>query len=169
MHKQILLLSDTHSFLDPSIETYIRKSDEVWHAGDIGNVSVVDQINSWNSNFMAVFGNIDGHEIRAEYPLYHYWTYGKHKVLMIHIAGSIGKYNAKTRSLIEKYTPTILVCGHSHILKVKKDERYNLLYMNPGASGHHGFHKFRTVLQFQLTKDSLNNLNAIELGKRGRS
>ena len=87
---------------------------------------------------------------------------------MIHIAGALGKYNVKTRALIQEYNPTLLVCGHSHILKVKKDHRYNLLYMNPGAAGNHGFHKVRTLLRFNLLPDKMEALEVIELGKRGR-
>lgn len=169
MPKEIVLISDTHSYLDPSIREYIEAADEIWHAGDIGSPQLIDDLLSWNKNFKAVYGNIDGHEVRAEYPLYQIMEYGKHKIIMIHIAGSIGRYNEKTRALIAEHKPTLLICGHSHILKVKKDPKFNLLYMNPGACGHHGFHKFRTILQFQLTKDKLQKLNLIELGKRGRS
>lgn len=164
----ILLISDTHSFLDPSIQPYAQEADEVWHAGDIGKIDVLDQLAKWNSNVKAVYGNIDDHILRVSCPLYHFFTIGKHRVLMIHIAGALEKYNVKTRALIQKYNPTLLVCGHSHILKVKKDYCYNLLYMNPGAAGNHGFHKVRTLLRFNLLPDKMEALEVIELGKRGR-
>jgi len=165
---RILLISDTHSFLDTSIQPYAQSADEVWHAGDIGKIDVLDKLAKWNSNVKAVYGNIDDHILRVSCPLYHFFTIGKHRVLMIHIAGALGKYNVKTRALIQEYNPTLLVCGHSHILKVKKDHRYNLLYMNPGAAGNHGFHKVRTLLRFNLLPDKMEALEVIELGKRGR-
>lgn len=166
--KSILLLSDTHSFLDASIQPYAQEADEVWHAGDIGKIDVLDQIAKWNSNVKAVYGNIDDHIIRTSCPLFHNFTIGMHRVLLIHIAGAFGKYNLKTKKLIQEHKPTILVCGHSHILKVKKDLKNRLLYMNPGAAGNHGFHKVRTLLRFNLLPNKLESLEVVELGKRGR-
>ena len=146
----------------------MENADHVWHAGDIGNIKVVDQLLDWNPSLKAVYGNIDGHQIRSEYPEYLLERFGKHTILMIHIAGAVGKYNQKTRSLITHYSPTILICGHSHILKVKRDANFNLLHINPGACGHHGFHQIRTLIRFTLHTDKLTDLNVIELGKRGR-
>lgn len=168
MHKDIVVMSDTHSYLDPGMKEYISTADEIWHAGDIGNITTLDLLKSWNPNIHAVYGNIDGHEVRTECEEYKLLRYGKHTILMIHIAGTLGKYNQKTRMLIKEHRPTILICGHSHILKVKKDTTFGLLYMNPGACGHHGFHLVRTLLKFQLHPEKLSDLNVIELGRRGR-
>ncbi len=167
--KKILLLSDTHSYLDPSIEPYINESDEVWHAGDIGNIQVYDALCSMHDCVRAVYGNIDGGELRIALPEYDFISFGEFKVLLIHIAGSFGRYNEGVRDLIKRYHPDVLVCGHSHILKVGFDKRFDLLYLNPGACGHHGFHKIRTLLRFVVHEGRIKDVEAIELGKRGRS
>lgn len=167
--RKILLLSDTHGFLDSGLIPYMKDADEVWHAGDIGNVDLYDETVACNDQLKAVYGNIDGNSLRSFLPEYQIIPFKQLTILLIHIAGSFGKYNKNVRSLIKEYSPDVLICGHSHILKVGYDKRFNLLYMNPGACGHHGFHKFRTVLQFQVYEDHIGNVEVIELGKRGRS
>jgi putative phosphoesterase len=169
MNKEIFILSDTHSYLDDSLLPYMNNSDEVWHCGDIGNLDVLERLESSNTSFKGVYGNIDGHEIRAALPEFQLIQYGSHSILIIHIAGSIRKYTPRCRDLIQSYSPTILVCGHSHILKVAADDRYQLLYINPGACGHHGFHKFRTAIQLVLTEDSISKMDVVQLGQRGRN
>jgi len=168
-NKKILLLSDTHSFFDPSIKRYMDEADEVWHAGDIGSVELYDRLCSLHNNVRAVYGNIDGGEARIILPEYELITHHKLRILLIHIAGSMGRYNSTVRELIKEYRPHVLICGHSHILKVAYDNKNELLYMNPGACGHHGFHKIRTLLKFVLLEDKIADVEAIELGKRGRN
>jgi putative phosphoesterase len=166
--KKILLCSDTHSFFDDSLWPYVAKSDEVWHAGDVGDVSIIDRLNSSSPKVRAVYGNIDGGDIRLLLPEFQILSYGNLKVMMIHIAGSLGRYNAQVRELISMHHPNVLVCGHSHILKIGFDTKFNLLYMNPGACGHHGFHKIRTVLKFCMNEEKIHSVEVVELGKRGR-
>ena len=163
--KKILLLSDTHGTIDEQILKYVKEADEVWHAGDIGHETVTQQLSNLKPLF-AVYGNIDNHECRIQHPEYYFLEKEGVKIIIIHIAGSFGKYNEKVKGLIQKYQPQILVCGHSHILKVAYDEKYNLLYVNPGAAGKHGFHKIRTLLRFELENSNIKNMDVIELGKR---
>lgn len=167
--KQVLLLSDTHGFLDSGIFEYIKEADEVWHAGDIGNVNLYDEIVTYNKECKAVYGNIDGAGLRSFLPEYQILVFGNLTILLIHIAGSFGKYNPYVRNLIKESSPDALICGHSHILKVGYDKNFDLLYMNPGACGHHGFHSFRTVLRFKLYEDHIGDVEVIELGKRGKT
>ncbi|HKK63454.1 MAG TPA: metallophosphoesterase family protein [Bacteroidales bacterium] len=166
--KKILLISDTHGFFDESLWSYVNEADEVWHAGDVGDMKIIDSLQSFPGKLRGVFGNIDGGDMRLEFPEYQFLQYGALRVLIIHIAGRLGTYNMRVRSLISECRPDVLVCGHSHILKVGYDKRFNLLYMNPGACGHHGFHKIRTVLSFSIVNDKVHDINAIELGRRGR-
>ena len=164
--KKILLLSDTHGHLDKKIIGYISRADQVWHAGDIGNPKVLDDLTPLKP-LRAVYGNIDGHEIRLQAPEVLYFNCEGISVLMLHIGGYPGRYNPQARALIAKYKPKIFICGHSHILKVMQDKKNNHLHMNPGAAGISGFHKVRTMLRFEIDKGKVQNLEAIELGARG--
>ena len=164
--KKILLLSDTHGHLDKKIIGYISQADQVWHAGDIGNPKVLDDLTALKP-LRAVYGNIDGHEIRLQAPEVLYFNCEGVSVLMLHIAGYPGRYNPQARALITKHKPKLLICGHSHILKVMQDKKKNHLHMNPGAAGISGFHKVRTMLRFEIDKGKIQNLEAIELGVRG--
>lgn len=163
--KRIGLLSDTHSWIDDRIIHYLKDCDEIWHAGDIGDISVAAQLSSLKP-FRAVNGNIDNQEIKKLYREYECWEEEGFKILMIHIAGPLGKYTRQTRMLIDKLNPDILVCGHSHILKVAKDPSFNLMYVNPGAAGKQGFHHLRTMLKFELDRGQIKNAQVVELGKR---
>ena len=163
--KKILLLSDTHGYLDDKIIKYVNESDEVWHAGDIGKKEILNSL-SETKPLKAVYGNIDGIEIRLQTKEFLFFNYGNHKVLITHIAGYPGKYNKSVKTLISSYEPNILVCGHSHILKVIYDKKNKHLHLNPGAAGISGFHKTRTMLRFQLNYDKVNKLEVIEIGKR---
>lgn len=165
--KKILLLSDTHDCLDKKIISYISKSDQVWHAGDIGSSRVLDNLSELKP-LRAVYGNIDGYQVRLQLPEVLFFDCEGISVLMIHIAGYPGRYNSKTRDLIIKYKPKLLICGHSHILKVMQDKKNNHLHMNPGAAGISGFHKIRTMLRFEIDNGKIQNLEAIELGARGQ-
>ena len=164
---KIGLISDTHSFLDPKVFEVFKDADEIWHAGDIGDISVADQLKAFKP-FYAVYGNIDDKTVRTEYPLNLTLQREGLKILMTHIGGYPGNYEPKARRKIEEEQPDIFICGHSHILRVAKDPKYNnMLAMNPGAAGVHGFHKVKTLLRFNLNNGKIENLEAIELGKRG--
>lgn len=165
--KKILLLSDTHNFLDQKIKTYAGQADEIWHAGDIGEISLIDELESIKP-VRAVYGNIDNHMIRQQIPEILNFNCEGVDVLMIHIAGNPGSYNLRAEQLIQKNQPKLFICGHSHILKVMQDKKNDHLHMNPGAAGISGFHKIRTLLRFKLHDGKIKNLEAIELGLRGR-
>jgi len=163
--KKILLLSDTHSHLDDTILKYVKLADEVWHAGDIGDLAVTDAIKKLKP-LRAVYGNIDDGKARLEFPLHNRFQCEGVDVWITHIGGYPGKYNQEIRSEIRQNPPKLFICGHSHILKVQFDKELNLLHMNPGAAGKHGFHQVRTMLQFEIEGDKIQNLNVIELGNR---
>jgi len=164
---KIGLISDTHSHLDPKVFEVFKEMDEIWHAGDIGIPDVAEQLKKFKP-FYAVYGNIDGREIRQQYALNLELEREGLKILMTHIGGYPGHYEAKARRKIEEVKPNIFICGHSHILKVMRDEKYNnMLAINPGAAGIEGFHKVKTVLRFLLNKGKVENMEVIELGIRG--
>ena len=163
--KKILLLSDTHGHLDDKIIKYVNQADEVWHAGDIGKKEIINNLTEIKP-LKAVFGNIDDKETRLITKEFLYFNYEKNKVLITHIAGYPGKYNKNVNRLISIYEPNILVCGHSHILKVMYDKKNKHLHLNPGAAGISGFHNIRTMLRFKLDSDKIKELEVIELGKR---
>lgn len=163
--KRICLLSDTHGHLDDRMTEWMKDVDEVWHAGDFGE-DVAEKLKSIRP-IRGVYGNIDGTAIRKEFPEHLLFQAEGVDVLMIHIAGPFGTYAPGVRSLLDSAKPKLLVCGHSHILKVQMDSKRNVLYMNPGAAGKHGFHHMRTLLRFNLRSGNVENLEVIELGKRG--
>ncbi|HRZ32638.1 MAG TPA: metallophosphoesterase family protein [Flavobacterium sp.] len=163
--KKILLLSDTHSFLDEKILKYVRLVDEVWHAGDIGNLTVTDEIKKLKP-LRAVFGNIDDDKARMEFPLNNRFWCEEVDVLITHIGGYPGKYNQAIRSELQSNPPKLFICGHSHILKVQFDKSLNLLHMNPGAAGISGFHQVRTMLRFVIDGAKIKDLEIIEMEKK---
>ena len=163
--KKILLLSDTHSHLDDKILKYVGQTDEVWHAGDIGDLNVTDTIKLLKP-LLAVYGNIDDDKARMEFPLHNRFMCEGVDVWITHIGGYPGKYNPNIRAEIQSNSPKLFICGHSHILKVQFDKKLNLLHMNPGAAGVHGFHQVRTMLRFEIDGDKIQNLEIVELGKR---
>lgn len=164
--KKILLLSDTHSYIDNQILKFIKQADEVWHAGDIGNLKVTDTIKELKP-LRAVFGNIDDKDARAEFPLDNKFSIEGVSIWITHIGGYPNRYNQRIREEIAINSPKIFIAGHSHILKVQYDKKLNLLHLNPGAAGIHGFHKIRTMLRFELENGDIKNMEIIELGKRG--
>ncbi len=164
---KILLLSDTHSYIDEKILKYAAEADEVWHAGDIGDLKVTDEL-SKVSKLRAVYGNIDATDIRREFPLNNRFIIDGIDVWITHIGGYPGKYSPQIKDEIYKNPPNLFICGHSHILKVMPDKRLNLLHMNPGAVGQHGFHQVRTMLRFEINRSKIENLEVIEW-KRGKS
>lgn len=164
--KKILLLSDTHSFIDEQILKFVKQADEVWHAGDIGDLKVTDTIKKLKP-LRAVYGNIDAADARLEFPLDNKFVIEDVSVWMTHIGGYPNNYNQRIREDLKKNSPTIFISGHSHILKVQFDKKLNVLHLNPGAAGNHGFHKVRTMLRFSIDKDQLKDMEIIELAIRG--
>ncbi|QJB35723.1 metallophosphoesterase family protein [Chitinophaga oryzae] len=160
--KKIGLMSDTHSYLHPQVFKYFEEVDEVWHAGDIGNVALADQLEAFKP-FRAVYGNIDGADIRIRYPETLRFTVEGVEVLMTHIGGYPGKYAPGVREILKKNPPKLFICGHSHILKVMPDPALQLLHMNPGACGQQGWHKVKTLLRFRLDQGRIEQLEVIEL------
>ena len=158
---KILLLSDTHSYIDSDILKYAKQADEVWHAGDIGQLSVTDALKKC-ATLRAVYGNIDEAKIRNEFPEHNRFMCEDVDVWMTHIGGYPPNYNNRVRDEIKINPPRIFICGHSHILKVIPDKKLNLLHMNPGAIGTHGFHKARTMLRFTIDGKKIENLEVIE-------
>lgn len=163
---KILLLSDTHSHLDEKIVKYVNLADEVWHAGDIGDLKVTDSLKSLKP-LRGVYGNIDDDKARMEFPLHNRFLCEGVDVWITHIGGYPGKYNQNIRTELQNNPPKLFICGHSHILKVQFDKKLGLLHMNPGAAGIHGFHQVRTMLRFEIDGDKIQNLEIIELGNRG--
>lgn len=163
---RILLLSDTHSYINDQILKFVKQADEVWHAGDIGDLKVIDAIKKLKP-LRAVYGNIDNKEARAEFPLDNFFTIENVSVFMTHIGGYPYKYNARVKQELTLKKPDLYICGHSHILKVMRDAKLDVLHMNPGAAGKHGFHSIRTMLRFVIDNKEIKDLEVIELGKRG--
>ena len=163
---KIGLLSDTHSHMDDQILKHFKECDEIWHAGDIGDRKIMEPLQEI-APVVAVYGNIDDASLRIEFPEDQIFVRNKHKIYMTHIGGYPGRYKSRAKLIIQEERPQIFICGHSHILKVISDPVEGLLHMNPGACGHHGFHKVRTLLRFDLYETGIANLEVIELGKRG--
>lgn len=165
---KIALLSDTHGHLDDSIFKYLDDRDEIWHGGDFGTMEVAERLSALKP-LKGVYGNIDGTALRAKFPEDLWMHADGINVLITHIAGTPGRYHPRLRKLLHSKKPGLLVCGHSHILKVMHDKQYNLMYMNPGAAGNEGFHKVKTMLRFTIDNGALKDLQVVELGKRGIS
>ena len=162
---KIGLLSDTHSYLDDRILHHLSTCDEIWHAGDFGNLEVSDTLASLKP-LRGVYGNIDGQEIRIIHPKVNRFKVEGLDVLMTHIGGYPGKYHPDIRTEINQNPPGLFITGHSHILKVMPDKKLNLLHLNPGAAGRHGFHQVRTLMKFEINAGKIENLQVVELGKR---
>lgn len=162
--KRIGLLSDTHGFLDPKVFHYFSACDEIWHAGDLGTAALLGELESFRPT-RAVFGNIDGADIRALIPENLIWDCEGLKVLMTHIGGYPGRYHSRARSLIDTHRPGLYICGHSHILKIMPDKSRDLLHINPGAAGKHGFHKVKTLVRFTVDEGKIKDLEVIEMGR----
>lgn len=163
--KQIILLSDTHNNLDERFFPHFNKADEIWHAGDIGNISVTEKLKEFAS-IKAVWGNIDNIKIRNEFTKNLYFQCEQINIMMTHIGGYPGKYNKDLISVIKSKKIDLLISGHSHILKVMYDQKYNFLYMNPGAIGNYGIHKVKTILCFNIDGDKIKNLRVVEFDRK---
>lgn len=163
---KIGLIADTHGYLDEAVFKYFKECDEVWHAGDFGNTELVKQLQDFKP-LKGVYGNIDGHEIRAEYPEKLRWYCEGVEVMMIHIGGYPGRYAPAVKQELLANPPKLFITGHSHILKVIYDDKLKCLHMNPGAAGKHGWHKMRTIIRFAIDDTRITNCEVIELGVRG--
>ena len=164
---RIGLISDTHGFLDEKVFTHFKGCDEIWHAGDFGNIEIANRLKTVAGvPVRGVFGNIDGNDIRTVYPEQLVFTCENVKVMMRHIGGSPPRYNPETKKELLLHRPQLFVSGHSHILKILFDDRLQCLHMNPGAAGNHGWHKIRTLVRFAIDGKDMKNCEVIELGKR---
>lgn len=163
--KNILLLSDTHGFVDAQILKFVKQADEVWHAGDIGSFEVIDAIKKVKP-LRAVYGNIDNNLMQLEFPLDNKFTIENVTVWITHIGGYPSKYKPRIKKDLSIEKPNLFICGHSHILKVMYDKKLGVLHMNPGAAGKHGFHTVRTMLRFKINNDKIEDLEVIELEQR---
>jgi putative phosphoesterase len=159
------LISDTHGWLDPTCLKYFANCDEIWHAGDLGIIAIAEELKV-NKIFKAVYGNIDGYDVRSEYPEILVWNCEEVTVLMVHIGGYPPKYNSHSKKLIREIKPQLFISGHSHILKIMYDATNDCLHMNPGAAGKHGWHQMRTLIRFTIDGKEIKDCEVIELGKR---
>lgn len=162
---RIALLSDTHNYLDPRIFKYLEPCDQVWHAGDIGTIAVADALQKIKP-LIAVYGNIDGQDVRKIYPKDQRFMCEGVDVWMTHIGGYPDRYSLDVKERIQRNPPKLFICGHSHILKVMPDKKLGLLHINPGAAGNHGFHKVKTMVRFTIDNANIRDLEVIELGPR---
>ena len=164
--KRIGLLSDTHGWLDERVFEYFNQCDEIWHAGDFGNIEIALQLAAKTGlTPRGVFGNIDGQDIRAIYPEQIVFKCEEVKVMMQHIGGSAPRYNPETKKEILLHKPQLFISGHSHILKIVYDDKLQCLHMNPGAAGKQGWQKLRTIIRFVINGKDIKDCEVIELGK----
>lgn len=163
--KKVLILSDTHGYMDERILHYAAAADEVWHAGDVGDESVINQLEQV-TQVRGVFGNIDGQQIRSRFPEINLFELEGCKILISHIIGRPNSYVARMQNIIREVRPQIVICGHSHILLVQHLKQESHLHINPGACGKHGFHKIRTMISLEINAGKPQNLAVIELGPR---
>jgi uncharacterized protein len=164
---KIGVISDTHGYLDPKVAGYFLDCDEIWHLGDFGSMEVVQSLAAIKP-LKGVYGNIDGIDIREKFPLELRFNCVGLEIMMVHIGGSPPGYGPGIKKKLLANPPNIFLCGHSHILKVMADKSlHNLLYINPGAAGNQGLHKMRTILRFDIQNRKPQNMEVIELGKRG--
>jgi putative phosphoesterase len=163
--KKIGLISDTHGHLEESVFKYFKDCDEIWHAGDIGTVGLTDKLAAFKP-LRAVYGNIDGQDVRIAHPKDQRFFCEGVDVWITHIGGYPGRYGQGVNAQMKINPPKLFICGHSHILKVMYDKQYNLLHINPGAAGVHGFHQVKTLVRFSIDGKDIKDLEVIELGKR---
>jgi putative phosphoesterase len=160
---KIGLISDTHNYLDPQILEFFDGCDEIWHAGDFGNIQIAEQLNKV-APVIGVYGNIDGEDIRNEFPLHQRFEREGLRIWITHIGGVPGRYCLPIRQELEDDPPELFICGHSHILRISRDQELdNMLYMNPGAAGKQGFQSHRTIIRFQIDSGKIHNVEVINL------
>ena len=159
------LISDTHGTFDEPFMDFLQPVDEIWHAGDFGSLETAQEIAAFKP-LKGVYGNIDGYDVRLEYPKYQWFECEGMKVLMTHIGGYPGKYDPRARAMIDECHPDIFVCGHSHILRVMSDRKRNMMVINPGAAGKYGFHTVRTALRFHIDSGDIHDMEVFELDRK---
>lgn len=157
------LISDTHGVFSEAFKEFLEPVDVIWHAGDFGGGFEFARKISLFKPLVGVAGNCDGQDIRLEYPQHHLLKTDGLTVLMTHIGGTPGHYDVRAKALIEQYHPDVFICGHSHILKVMNDDKYNMLYINPGAAGIQGWQVVRTALRFKIEKGKVSDMEVFEL------
>ena len=162
--KKILLISDTHGYIDDKILSYCKLADEVWHAGDIGSIEVVDKIKQLKP-FKGVYGNIDNNLIRNKFPIDQRFSCENIKVWITHIGGYPSRYSKRISDRLKSEKVDLFICGHSHILRVMNDKKHDLLHINPGAIGKHGFHNMRSIVRFEIDGKKIENLEIIEFNR----
>ncbi|HUQ64852.1 MAG TPA: metallophosphoesterase family protein [Flavitalea sp.] len=162
---RIGLLSDTHNFLDDAVFRHFEQCDEIWHAGDFGNVNLAENLASFRP-LKGVYGNIDGYDVRSVYPELLRWKCEEVEVMMCHIGGYPGKYTPIVKAEMKQSPPQLFISGHSHILKIIYDKEYDCLHINPGAAGREGWHKTRTLVLFNIQQKNIKDCRIVELGKR---
>jgi putative phosphoesterase len=165
---KIGILSDTHGWLHPRLFDHFAECDEIWHAGDIGNIETADSLEAFRP-LKAVHGNIDNTAVRQVYGEHLIFKVEEIKVYLTHIGGSPVQYDRRVRQMIIDNSPDIFICGHSHIAKVMHDKRNRLLFINPGAAGYKGFHNIMTIIRFQIDGKNIHDLELIELGERSKA
>ena len=163
--KIIGILSDTHGYFDPALNKFFSECDEIWHAGDIGSMKVINDIRK-SKPLRAVYGNIDGQDIRSHFSKDLRFFCEDVDVWITHIGGYPGKYDRRVKETIKRKPPDLFICGHSHILKVMYDEDLDLLHINPGAAGRAGLHKIKTAIRFRIDKADIKDLEVFEIGER---
>ncbi len=161
------LLSDTHGWIHPRLYDHFASCDELWHAGDIGSLETAEALAAFRP-LRAVYGNIDGDKVRRLYREDLKFQAGELNVWLTHIGGSPGNYDRRVKSALYDDPPDIFICGHSHIAKIMYDKKANFLYINPGAAGYSGFHKFMTLVRFSIDGSEIHDMELIELGERGK-
>ena len=159
--KRIGLLSDTHGMLSSRIFKFFESVDEIWHAGDIGSAETADQLSAFKP-LRAVYGNIDDHVLRRMFPLDLRFFCEEVDILMTHIGGFPGHYEARVRNLLKIEPPQLFICGHSHILRVIFDPKYQMLHINPGAAGNKGFHQVCTAVRFMIDGKNIKDMEVLE-------
>ncbi|HKB44773.1 MAG TPA: metallophosphoesterase family protein [Chitinophagaceae bacterium] len=162
---RIGLISDTHGYLDENIFKHFENCDKIWHAGDFGNIEIAKRLKE-KKRLKGVFGNIDGQEIKSEFPEQLAFMCEEVKVMIRHIGGFPPKYNPETKKELFIHKPQLFISGHSHILKIMYDDKLQCLYMNPGAAGKQGWQKVRTIIRFAIDGKEIKNCEVIELGKK---
>jgi len=160
--KRVGIISDTHGFWDDKLAIFLSECDEIWHAGDIGNLETADTISAFKP-LRAVYGNIDDYRVRSIYPKINRFECEEVDVLITHVGGYPGKYDKTILPILEYQPPDLFVCGHSHILKVIYDKDYDFLHINPGSAGKSGMHKVRTSIRFTIEGKDFKNMEILEI------
>ena len=161
------LLSDTHGYLDPKVFQHFKDCDELWHAGDIGTLALAEALENFKP-LKAVYGNIDDKKLQSKFPEDLFFRCEEINVWITHIGGVPPTYNSRIKKILKTHIPNLFICGHSHVLRIKRDPNFNnMLYVNPGAAGNQGFHSMKTLIRFDVNGNAIQNMEVIELGRRG--